>query len=258
MAKIRQPQSRSRIRTSRRSGSDDHLRNRWAGPITIRPSAIDNYRFCYADAGEYEWPIDKLVARLKEEPDDAGDEKMAFGTHAHACLQTGDFEWLEEMNVLGLDIELFEPQIVEWRHKRTYEIDGREVVMSGQCDAIAGKRIIDYKCTFSAIDLTRYHDALQWRCYLALHQRCQSFRYEVMKFAKTRATKARPSEPFLSEHRFLELHRYDALEQDVYEWVVRYFRFLIDLEDAGWVTLGPKTDGSVGVLTDREERAWRT
>ena len=162
------------------------------------------------------------------------------------------------MNFKNLEIELFTPDIVEWRHKRTYEIDGREVILSGKCDAIAGARLIDYKTTWRSIDLPKYHDALQWRCYLALHPQCISFRYEVFQFSRGRATRNNPSpEARLVDHRHLELFRYDGLDDDVYSAMVEYYRFLIQCEDAGLLMLGPKADGSFGVMNTREERAWR-
>ena len=157
-------------------------------------------------------------------------------THAHACLQTGDFEWLEAMNVHDLDIELFEPQIVEWRHKRTYEIDGREVILSGQCDAIAGSSgPIDYKCTFSAIDLTRYHDAAA----VALLPGSASAVPELsLRGSAVWQDQRGVREAILENRSWYKQHTRVSNCTD-YEWrwsrtctsaIVRYFRFLIDLE----------------------------
>ena len=150
------------------------------------------------------------------------------------------------MNVHDLDIELFEPDIVEWRHRREYEVDGREVILTGKVDAIAGLRVIDYKSTHKAIDLSRYHDSMQWRAYLALHQRCNLFRYEVLQFGRTRAKRGQPAQSILVGHRHLELYRYTGLEEDVYAAIVQYTRFCYRWRTRGWF-------GSAGRTTEATE-----
>ena len=87
---------------------------------------------------------------------------------------------------------------------------------------------MDYKTTGSSIDLAKYHDALQWRFYLAALPTMQRFDYEIFQLNKSDK---------VTDHKTLTLYRYDALEQDVFNKVREYANFIRSLVANGAVQL---------------------
>ena len=117
-------------------------------------------------------------------------------------------------------------------------------VLSGRPDAVRGRQVIDYKTT-KRIDLERYADSLQWRCYLMMLPWADTFRYEVFRIGRVTQTK-RPERGHSGQivtidgHSRLDLNRYDGLEQDVRNAVYEYAEFLMGLHKRGIIALDEK------------------
>lgn len=121
-----------------------------------------------------------------------------------------------------LSIEL--APIREVRASKTYMVDGKPIMISGQLDQIVGRRIEDHKTT-ARFDPERYMDGYQWRLYLEIFG-ADVFRWNIFELAD----QGQDDDGTLlyevrSQHR-LEQHRYPALGEDCQALVERFARFV--------------------------------
>lgn len=115
------------------------------------------------------------------------------------------------------------PTIREVRASKTWLVDGEPVTITGQLDAIHGKRVEDHKTT-ARFDPERYLAGYQWRLYLSIFG-ANHFRWNVFEIRET------PDDPLtwevLDQHR-LEQFRYPSMEDDCARLVADLARFARD------------------------------
>jgi len=190
---------------------------------TYRVSSVERFRqFEHDEDAE----LADLIADITGWSEPSG--AMLAGTAFHKAL---------ELSPTGLDVAsigaeghtfLFEGEgfeigltaVRELRASKTYVVDGRPITISGQVDAIEGKRIEDHKTT-GRFDPERYLSGYQWRLYLDIFG-ADHFRWNVFEIAPT-------NEELLfrvmDQHR-LEQFRYPALAADCQALVERFARFV--------------------------------
>jgi hypothetical protein len=181
--------------------------------MTFRVSEVESFRQWKHDE-EYE--LDTLLARLRGAQ--APSEAMQAGTAFHKALELAQDQTHPTLEAMGYtfrfadDFELEIPSIRELRASKAYVIDDCAVIVTGQVDAICGKRIEDHKTT-SRFDADRYLEGYQWRYYLDIFG-ANRFRWNVFEIACCDDV-----EPFglvwdvRTAHR-LEQYRYPALTED--------------------------------------------
>lgn len=135
-----------------------------------------------------------------------GTEVMALEALGHTFTFCGDFE-----------IAL--PVIRELRASKTYMVDGKPIVISGQVDDIEGLRVDDHKTT-SRFDPDRYLSGYQWRLYLDIFG-ASIFRWNIFEIAE----KDTPGFYEVFAQHQIEQYRYPTLGADCQALVERFARF---------------------------------
>jgi len=185
--------------------------------MLARVSNIEAFRQWRLTDDEPEALVQRLTAF---EPTEA----MLAGTAFHKALelaQPGEYDRLEANGytfLLPEDCELYLPKVRELRCFRQYG----PLTVTGQVDALEGKRIEDHKTTayFAA---ERYLDGCQWRFYLDIFG-ADVFRWNVFEI---RPVEGSPKTYTVSAPHELEAFRYPALHADCMELAEAYYEFAI-------------------------------
>lgn len=189
--------------------------------MKYRVSHVEAFRQWEADE---ESDVGDLVKKIAGgfEPSDA----MRAGTAFHRALELAStgltVDSLEAEGHRFLfrgDFEVQLSPVRELRASKTYVVDGRPIVISGQLDQIDGKRVDDHKTT-SRFDPDRYLAGFQWRLYLDIFG-ADRFRWNIFEMAATDEPKV--YEVF-AQHR-LEQFRYPTMRSDCEALVERFARF---------------------------------
>jgi hypothetical protein len=150
--------------------------------MTFRVSEVETFRQWREDEDA---ELETLLARMRGQSD--ASEAMLAGTAFHKALevaQPGNASTLQALGYtfnIGGDFELALPTIREVRAHRTYDGDGIAVTVTGQVDAIEGRRVEDHKTT-GRFDPERYLNGYQWRLYLDIFG-ADHFRWNVFEIA---------------------------------------------------------------------------
>ena len=189
---------------------------------TFRVSEVESFRQWRDDE---EADLELLLNRMRGLGGES--EAMRAGTAFHAALEmapTGiEVETLEangHVFTFAGDFEIGLPKIREVRASKVYMVDGEPISISGQLDAIEGKRVEDHKTT-GRFDPDRYLTGYQWRLYLDIFG-ADTFRWNVFEI------KQDSEDPMHWEvtatHR-LEQCRYPAMTADCQALVADLARF---------------------------------
>jgi hypothetical protein len=171
--------------------------------MTFRVSEVESFRQYLEDESA---ELETLLARMRgQTPASAAMEAGTAFHKAMECAPTGEL-----------------PAIREVRASKTWIVDGEPVCISGQLDAIHGKRVEDHKTT-GRFDPERYLDGYQWRLYLAIFG-AEAFRWNVFEISEQ-------DDPMhwevFAQHR-LEQYRYPGMEKDCERLVQDLARFARD------------------------------
>lgn len=177
--------------------------------------------------GDEEAETADLIADIlgQREPSEA----MIAGTALHKALEEAgeaEFDVLEAMGYrfrFRGDFTLALPVVREIRASKVFIVDGEPITISGQVDALEGKRIDDHKTT-GRFDPDRYLTGYQWRLYLDIFG-ADVFRWNVFEMAHDDAAD-HPGEYEVFAHHTLEQHRYPRLGADCQAMVERFARFV--------------------------------
>ena len=152
---------------------------------------------------------------------------MQAGTAFHKALEDSPTGLIvSSMEAMGhaftfrSDFEVRLPVIRELRASKTYVVDGKPIVISGQVDGIEGLRIDDHKTT-SRFDPDRYLTGYQWRLYLDIFG-ASVFRWNVFELNELEL----PGHYEVRDQHTLEQYRYPALGADCQALVERFARFV--------------------------------
>lgn len=205
--------------------------------MIYRVSNVEAYRQWLQDD---ESDLSDLAARITGtmEPTEA----MLAGTAFHLALENageGETLTLESPGyrftfLCDAAIEL--PSIREIRSSKTYIVDGEPIVISGQLDAIDGKRIDDHKTT-SRFDPERYLDGYQWRLYLDIFD-ADVFRWNVFEIKQEVVLPDIQEWSVIAAHR-IEQYRHPMLERDCQRLVEGFARLV---RSAAWQKAVNKTE----------------
>lgn len=170
--------------------------------LVARVSNIEAFRRWREDD---ETSIDDLIRSITtDEPSPA----MMAGTAFHKAMETAEFgehdtlkvgDYLFHLN--GGEIEL--PPIREMRGEKAYG----DLMVSGQVDALRGRKIIDHKTT-CRFDAERYLAGVQWRYYLDIFD-ADEFQWNVFEIKEIA-----PNEYAVSPPQTLRAFRYPDMHDD--------------------------------------------
>jgi hypothetical protein len=166
--------------------------------MTFRVSELESYRQWRDDEDA---DLDLLLARLRGQTE--ASEAMLAGTAFHKALEVATVG-----SAATLDFEIALPTIREVRAGKTYAGENFAITISGQLDAIDGKRVEDHKTT-GRFDPERYMTGYQWRLYLEIFG-ADVFRWNIFEIAATDDPLAWDVHSF---HR-LEQYRYPGMGMD--------------------------------------------
>lgn len=168
-----------------------------------------------------------LLATIRGEREPS--PQMRAGTAFHRALELAPTGVeVTELSANGYtftiadDMEIELPTIRELRASKTWVVDGEEIVISGQVDAIQGRLIHDHKTT-GRFDPERYLSGCQWMLYLEIFG-AEAFRWNV--FEITEGDEPNHWEVF-AQHR-LEQYRYPGMGTDCTRLVESLARFARD------------------------------
>lgn len=151
--------------------------------MTFRVSEVESFRQWREDE---ESDLELLLARMRGQTE--ASEAMLAGTAFHKALELAPIGSAPSLQALGYtfnfvgDFELAIPTVREVRAGKTYTGDGWALTVSGQLDAIEGKRVEDHKTT-GRFDPERYIGGYQWRLYLEIFG-ADHFRWNVFEIAR--------------------------------------------------------------------------
>jgi hypothetical protein len=191
--------------------------------MTFRVSEVESFRQWRDDEDA---DLDLLLARMRGQT--GASEAMLAGTAFHKALELAPLGSAPSLRALGYtfnfvgDFELAIPTVREVRAGKTYTGDGWALTVSGQLDAIEGKRVEDHKTT-GRFDPERYIGGYQWRLYLEIFG-ADHFRWNVFEIAVT-------DDPLVwdvySSHR-LEQYRYPGMAADCEKLVADLAQFAVE------------------------------
>ena len=185
----------------------------------FRVSEVDAFRRWRSDPDA---DLGELIAQL--EWNGAESEAMKVGTAFHKALELATDGETDSIEAMGYtfkfpsDIEISIPEFREFRLSKVYQVDGRDVTVTGQVDGLHGLRIEDHKTT-RRFDADRYMEGFQWRLYLDIFK-ANHFRWNVFEIAD-----AGEYYEVKSLHK-LDQYRYPELADDCRELVADFARFI--------------------------------
>lgn len=188
--------------------------------MTFRVSEVESFRQWRDDEDA---DLELLLARMRGQTE--ASEAMLAGTAFHKALEVAQPGEAETLQALGYtfkmvgDFELAIPVIREVRASKAYTVDDCAVLVSGQLDAIEGKRVEDHKTT-GRFDPERYLGGYQWRLYLEIFG-ANHFRWNVFEIS---ATDDQLTWEVFAAHR-LEQYRYPGMSADCERLVSDLARF---------------------------------
>lgn len=147
--------------------------------ITVSPSLLENYRLLRdTDWFTFEMFKERVEgAYTPSEEMDRGTALHAIIENPHLAITNHELDTVAHVvngvpyvfdaeDVDGLRSHFNRKGLWEVPFVNLYRIDGTLVQMRGRLDFIYGRHIIDLKTTDSDIDVTKYTDSLQWKCYI--------------------------------------------------------------------------------------------
>lgn len=159
---------------------------------------------------------------------DKDTEAMRKGTAFHKALEIAQVgQTLDKVEVDGYtfifegEFEIELAPIREWRRSKTYIVDKEPITISGQLDALIGKRIEDHKTT-ERFNSEAYFEGYQWRLYLDIFG-CDVFRWNVFECEPVKNETKTYNVYGLNK---LEQHRYPELGLDCQNMVAEFARFM--------------------------------
>lgn len=196
--------------------------------MKYRVSSVEAFRQWELDD---EAETDELIAKINGTFPSS--QAMQAGTAFHTVLELSPTGLeVNEAQQDGFTFVFFQDMVIELnpirelRASKTYMVDGQPIVISGQVDSIAGKRIEDHKTT-SRFDPERYLTGYQWRLYLDIFG-ADHFRWNVFELRELEE----PMTYLVADSHRLEQFRYPGLEADCFALVSRFARFVRDHVEA--------------------------
>lgn len=194
--------------------------------MTFRVSEAESFRQWQEDEDA---DLEVLLSRLRGQSE--ASEAMLAGTAFHKALELAAAKDHAKLFALGYtfnvagDFELAIPAIREVRASKTYQTDVGPITISGQLDAIEGKRVEDHKTT-GRFDPERYLNGYQWRLYLDIFG-ANHFRWNVFEIACDGEDPSGLTWNVIDAHR-LEQYRYPAMVDDCQRLAQDLARFAVD------------------------------
>lgn len=204
---------------------------------TYRVSHLNTYlRWKEDEDSDINWLYRDIFASEPTEP-------MERGTAFHKALETaaeGEYSTVQANGytfAFTCEAEISLPKTREIRKYKDYG----GIIITGQCDGVEGRAIIDHKTT-QQFDAEKYHSKFQWRFYLDLFE-ADRFDWHIWEMAeikqKSSSVPARdisdfdyadPIQPItipyeVYAHHLLTQYRYPAMEEDCRRLAVEFRDF---------------------------------
>lgn len=182
--------------------------------MLARVSAIETFRRWREDEDQ---DVADLVTRLT---DFQPTENMLAGTAFHKALEDATDGAYDTLEANGYTFLLPDAEIAlaEIRELRAYGRFG-PLAVTGQVDALHGKRVEDHKTTAS-FRPDGYLEGCQWRFYLDIFG-ADVFRWNVFEIAPTKEPKTYTVKP----PHLLEQYRYPGLHDDCMALAADFYAF---------------------------------
>lgn len=171
-----------------------------ASVLTARVSSICDYAWWKTSGLEWDWFVNK---------DRGESDRMKAGTALHDALENapeGDIAELRSGDyifVFQCDCLIALPKIKEFRRTRQYG----DLIVSGKCDSLDGKRITDYKLIIDhQVEGEQYMDSYQWRFYLDIFD-ADVFDYLIFQAHEDRGIFYIEDIHKITQFRYPELHQ---------------------------------------------------
>ena len=132
-----------------------------------------------------------------------------------------------------VDIEIPRAQISEFMMAEKITACGEPAIISGRVDGMIGNRLLEYKCV-KRMNLERFIDSWQWRCYLAMDDRFSRVDYHVFKVRIFGVTDMSPK-LVVDEHRRITMQRYRKMKDELHDFITEYVEHLLLLESLGFI-----------------------
>lgn len=150
-------------------------------------------------------------------------EKMLMGTAFHAVLEDppAEINTIEKNGFtfrIDCDSEITIPPVREIRANNHYMINGIDVCLTGGCDGIDGRKVIDHKLTFNPNPDT-YFESFQWRAYLDI------FSADVFEYYLYHATEKK-GEVVIKDISTLKMYRYPDMVHDLRQGIADLVEFI--------------------------------
>lgn len=171
---------------------------------------------------------EELINRLKRlEPPN---EQMMMGTALHSIFEdppprrassVGGWDTIEREGYLfrfECDCEVKLPQVREIKARKTFEINGVEVTLTGKCDGVTGNKITDHKLTFRP-NPENYFSSYQWKAYLDI------FNADVFEYIIYHGS-AKGNEISVRDVSHMKMYRYPEMEDDLKVGVSELLQFI--------------------------------
>ena len=205
--------------------------------IRVYPSSLDGFQY-YLDSNLSTKAFIMRECRLDKKNiwANAGTAMHKFiedgGKHQFVHLQDGQsFKMGFTRN--NVDVEIPRAQISEFRMAEKITACGEPAIISGRVDGMIGNRLLEYKCV-KRMNLERFIDSWQWRCYLAMDDRFSRVDYHVFKirFFKVSSTETNIC---VDQHRRITMQRYRKMKKELYDFISEYVEHLLLLESLGFI-----------------------
>jgi hypothetical protein len=185
------------------------------------------------------WLIDRIFG-------DSPSPAMLAGTAFHKAIETVDYAEFENLSANGYtfqfncDCEIEVAKIRELRGFRKYG----DLTVSGQCDCLIGKTIVDHKTT-SQFDPDRFMFGYQWRYYLDIFE-ADVFRWNVFEISEADD----PMSYVVKNYHRLEQMRYPEMHDDCAK-LAQEFEEFAKVHLVGYVA--PTLESQLQASIDRQQ-----
>ena len=199
--------------------------------IRVHPSSLDGFQY-YLESNLSTKDFIFRLCRMDKKSDwaHAGNALHKYIEHGGkvnpVVLQDGR-SW-SIVSQMGKNIEIPRPQISEFRIEKPMNIHGHDVMISGIVDGLVGNRLLEWKGV-KRMNLIRFSESWQWRCYLATDARLKRVDYHVFLMS------IKGRQLCIREHRRLVVQEYKNMENELYSFIGRYVDHLLQLEDQGLI-----------------------
>jgi len=199
--------------------------------MRLRASTLESFRLFRNE----DWmTADRFLSQLSEsEPEDAI-SRMALGTAFHAMLEKqpeliadhdmSNAVYLSDgfvFDAVSFDTITNNIQKLKIVPEIYNETKVGEHILTGHCDGMEGLTVHEFKTTEKPIDIMKYVQSIQWKCYLELFGGCK-VSYHIFKLKLDKKLNVY----FVDDYQSVDLYRYANMRKEVERLCFDFVDFL--------------------------------